>query len=320
METLFKDWRARCSGLGTILTNRPIINKGLLSDIEALEKEKKTGLNVNGNKVKWTDTKQEKLKGLIAKRDAPDELTQGHKTYLKTVFNDVFYRRKRVVVNKYVRKGTFNEQDSFDLLTRVDGNTFFSKNIERFSNDYIEGEPDIVYPWLIDIKSNWDKDTFDNAEVTDHYLWQVKGYIWLMLSNKVLTTYKGELVYCLVNCRPSDLQNEKTSIYYRLGCPSDMDQNYIEILQQIERNMIFDIEAWKNLEETNEITGEVVKVNENYQWLNDSLDFDMPGAVRVKRFWITLNTRDIAFIKSRVKLARKYLMELEEEEYRKMGL
>ena len=60
MESKFKDWKSRCSSLGHLLTNRPEFTKDDAKLLKALQKEKKTGLNENGNKTKWTDSKQAK--------------------------------------------------------------------------------------------------------------------------------------------------------------------------------------------------------------------------------------------------------------------
>ena len=69
--------------------------------------------------------------------------------------------------------------------------------------------------------------------------------------------------------------------------------------------MIFDIDKW-NYEFP------------NYVWYNTVFDFSIPKPLRVKRFQIDANREHYDFIKSRVIMARKYLMEKESVELEKI--
>lgn len=296
-ESLFKDWKCRCSSLGHILTNRPEFTKEQKKELEALEEEKKTGFNANGNKTKWTSTKENKRTALINKRDAPDSLSPGIITHLDNVFRSVFWKRRRLLHNKFLDKGNLAEEDSLELKSQLDG-FFYIKNDEQLENDYINGCPDNKQIKIRDTKTNYDLESFDNAELTSLYKWQIKGYTWLAL--KELKNWSGELDYCLVNNPIHQLQNEITSLYYKMGTPDDDEPRWIEAKQQIERNMIFDIKKWK-------------ETYPHYQFDNTILDFEIPAIYRVKTFEVKLSTKDIKFIKHRVKLCRKYLMKKEKE-------
>lgn len=146
-----------------------------------------------------------------------------------------------------------------------------------------------------DIKTNFDKDSFDNAELTKLYQWQVRAYLYLCGFTK------GELVYCLVNNPYHQLQNKKQHLWYQLGNPDDTDKEYQTELQQLERNMIFDIEAWK-------------QNYPNYDFENPVLDFSISKIRRIKRFDVELLPEHIAFIKKRVKMCREYLIKKEQAE------
>ena len=302
MKSQFKKWKCRASSMGHICTKRETITKDQLADIKALEDEKETGLNANGNKVKWTDNKENKLSSLISKRDAPDELPAGVKTHLDNVFRSQFWGRNRILFNKYLDKGNLAEEDSLELLSQIDG-TFYAKNDDFFENAYAQGTPDNIQGMIRDAKTNFDMESFDNAELTSLYKWQVKTYIWMLISK--LKNYHGELFYALVNNPYHQLNNDITSMYYKMGQPDDDDDRYMEYKRQMERNMIFDIKRWK-------------ENYPGYPFVNENLDFDVPAVLRIKRFPVTLNNQDIKFMKQRVVMCRDYLIEKENEVLNKL--
>tara|TARA_R110002020_G_C16311651_1_gene773902 strand:- start:2904 stop:3821 length:918 start_codon:yes stop_codon:yes gene_type:complete len=302
MKSKFKDWKCRCSSLGHILTNRPSFNKHDQKLLDAFEKEKKTGINTNGNKTKWTDSKETKLQTLLTKKNAPDSLPDGAKTHLDNIFRGVFWGRNRLLYNKYLDKGNLGEEDSLDLLSHVDG-FFYSKNTEKFKNKWIIGTPDNTEGKIRDIKTNWDMESFEKAELTSLYTWQCKAYVWLLLGK--LKNYKAELVYCLVNNPYHQLMQEKTGLYYKLGTPEEHENRWVDAISQLERNMIFDVSKWK-------------EAYPGYDFYNTELNFSIPPHLRIKRFDITLNTQDIKFMKSRVTMAKKYLIEKEQEVLKKI--
>lgn len=292
--SLFTNWLERASMGGHILTYKEKISEKELNEIKNLSNEKNSGLNANGNKVKWTNNKKEKLALLIAKRDAKETLPKGVITHLDNVFRNEFDGRKRHLKNKYLDKGNICEQDSMQLLSDIDGE-FYEAHEKYYENDFICGTPDIVFEDVKDIKSNYDKDSFDNAELTTLYTWQVRFYLWLCGYTK------GELVYCLVNNTIDDLLNQK---YYLKNSLNDLDgtsEEYKKQVQQLERNMIFDIDAWK-------------KNYPNYEFENTELNFSISKIRRIKRFDIELLPEHITFIKKRVKMCREYLIEKEKTE------
>ena len=292
-DSKFLNWKERCSQGGKLMTNLVTQNdiKKIDDEIKVYLLEKANGINANGNKVKWTDNKQIALDKLLAKKNNPDELPTGAKSHLDEVFRDVFWGRKRDLQNKYLTKGLTEEESGLGLLSLID-DKFYIKNKDKFENDFIIGTPDSVGDIVIDIKCNWDLDSFDKAEMTTLYEWQIKFYLWL--TNKT----KGQLVYCLVNNPAHQIQEAKKTLWFKSGCPDDDNEKWVEARKQLEKNMVFDIPLFKE-----EYPG--------YDFENEILDFTIPAIYRVKKFEVELFPDDIVNIKSRVKLAREYLMEKE---------
>lgn len=292
-KLIFENWKCRCSSLGNIMTNLDGITTKQLEEITTLENEKRTGINVNGNKVSFTPNKAEKLKELIAKRDKPDELPAGAISWLEEEFRHKFWGRRRILQNKYLDKGLMCEEDALQLLSDVDG-AFYYKNDEQLENDYLTGCPDNRQDKIRDTKANYDLESFDKADLTNLYAWQLKGYLYLDRQSL------AELDYCLVNNPKSELDHAKKSIYFNMDMPSEENEDWIEAMAQVERNMIFDVAAWK-------------KNYPDYDFYNQGLDFSIPKHLRVKKFEVTLEDGDIENIIRRVKLARYWLREKELE-------
>lgn len=298
MESLFKNWKCRASSGGKILTKEEGITQKQLDRIEELKYERDNLKNKNGNAVKWTDTKKEELLKLIEIRDKKDELPSGVKSYLDDVFRDVFWGRKRQLSTNKMEKGTDCEPDSLQLLSDIDG-VYYAENTKQFSNDYITGEPDSYQFNIKEIKSNYDLESFENAELTSLYKWQTRFYIWLCGKTD------GELIYCLVN---NPIKQLNQAIYYlklKYDIIDEPTEKFTKEAQQVERNMIFDIAKWN-------------EDYPNYEWHNTELDFDIPKELRIKRFHVDLFPEHIAFIKKRIEMAREYLIEKEQVELEKI--
>ena len=182
------------------------------------------------------------------------------KTHLDNIFRGVFWGRSRLLYNKYLDKGNFCEEDSLELVSNIDG-FFYSKNTIRFENKWISGEPDNIENHVKDTKTNFDMESFEKAELTSLYTWQVKSYVWLTYPQ--LKKYKGELVYCLVNNPYHQLMQEKTGLYYKLGTPAEDEERWVRAVSQLERNMIFDVAKWK-------------EAYPGYDFYNADLNFSIP--------------------------------------------
>ncbi len=294
METnlKFTRWKERASQGGKLMAKIEGISEVQLDKIKELETERDTLVNKNGNKVKWTGNKGLELQKLIDLRDAEDSLPNGAITHCEDVFRRVFWKRERILDNKYLRKGLRQEDDAVGLKSEVDGE-FYIKNEQYFENDFVCGTPDIIFgDTVFDTKCNYDLESFDNADLTSLYEWQLKIYLWLTGCKK------GELVYALVNNPVEQISNEITRRFYAMGCPDNDNEEWIETKQLIERNMIFDIPLFK-------------KQNPGYIFENEILDFHIPAKRRIKTFAVELDPDDILNIKSRVVLAREFLVKKE---------
>jgi len=300
-KLMFIEWEERSSALGAIMTNLDPITELELQEIKDLVNEQRTGLNANGRSTKWTDTKIARLKSLQKKEKG--ELPTGAMTHLDEVFRNVFWKRRRFLANKYLEKGSLQEQDAtIDVRTfeELSGNKIYmEQNGFWKSNGYTNGTEDIVtddHVW--DTKCSFDLQSFDEKDspTTDN-TWQIKDYCWR--NNKK----SGYVVYVLVNNPIHQLINEKNRLFYAMGNPSDDNEEYIEALCQLERNMIFDIPKFQ-------------KDYPNYTFVNENLDFSIPLQFRVKKFKVEVTEDDILNIKLRVTMARKYLVDKEIAHYK----
>ena len=113
---MFRNYKQRCHALGNLMTNLNSITDGQLDKIATLEKRRDLAISDPTQAKPLTATMEETLSDLIGKRDAPDALPAGAKSYLDTVFRELYWGRKRLLDNRYLSKGLFGEQDSLKLM------------------------------------------------------------------------------------------------------------------------------------------------------------------------------------------------------------
>jgi hypothetical protein len=186
------------------------------------------------------------------------------------------YGRKRDIQTKQMKKGIEAEQDSIDLLSMY-LKLPFSKNEERFKNDFITGLPDIINgDTIIDIKSSYDLWTFLGNipdKLDNLYYWQMQSYMWLT------GTRKATIAYCLVNTPESIIQQEKFYLLKKMDVISEESPEFIKEAMKIEFNMTFDD----------------ISINE-----------------RILTFNVNRSEDDILRIENKVLKARTFLQELEQ--------
>lgn len=169
-------------------------------------------------KIKLTDKQAQTRDELIAKRDAPYELSQGAKTLIEEVIDQEVYGYKVNFSTKETMKGTVVEDDSIDLYNRIHF-TSYEKSDMELKYDIMSGHPDIVDEVnlrVIDIKSPWSKKTFPKRpESNTLYEWQIKSYLFMLRESTGKDYRKGEVAYMLVNT-PEDLipQNDDDSLHF----------------------------------------------------------------------------------------------------------
>lgn len=107
-------------------------------------------------------------------------LSEGAKTYLRTLAKQIIYGVDFEVNVKYMRKGIACEQDGIDLLNKILFKRYV-KNTIRIETDLMSGEADIVQPdYGRDIKVSWSLETFPATQEDAHdsgYEWQIRGYM-----------------------------------------------------------------------------------------------------------------------------------------------
>jgi len=177
------------------------------------------------NKIKLTEKQAEKRDELIAKRDAPIELSQGAKSLVESIVEQEVYQYKTHFSSKQTDKGTKVEDESIQVYNRL----FFTdyKKLEEgdkyaeLSTEFLSGHPDIVSEVekkVIDIKSSWDKSTFPKLPEqakNSTYEWQVKTYLYMLSLITGDEWTKGEIAHVLTNT-PEELLSDwdEPSLHY----------------------------------------------------------------------------------------------------------
>ena len=171
-----------------------------------------------------------------------EKISETTKTYLRELYLENNYDRRKDFTLKYTEKRNICEPESISMLSRIDKLEYF-KNTEHYSNEYIHGTPDITVFKLIDVKTSWDIFTFMEAELKKEYYWQLQSYMWL-------TGYKeSELVYTLVDTPDYLIANEQkrqwNQLMYKEGIRGI---NEVEFNDEITKNLIYtDIEESKRI-------------------------------------------------------------------------
>lgn len=227
-------------------------------------------------------------------------LSQTAKTFLREIFIEKKYGRRKDFESKYTEKGLVNEDFGITLYCIVK-KLLYKKNVVRFNNQFITGEPDLLSSTThpehgVDIKCSWSIWTFPykDDELSDAYWWQNQCYMYLTGAKEWSTAF------CLVNASASLITNEKKSVWYKMECPDMGDDNYPEYLDkciEIEKNMIFNISEFKQENPGFDIDTKV--------W-----SYDIPFDDRVLEFKMSRDEDAIKKIESVVIRARKYLNEL----------
>jgi hypothetical protein len=317
MKDTLKNWLCRSSQSSKIMTGTIPNKEDFNKKISELESERDTLVNVNGNRVKWTDNKKEELSKLIKKRDTPlfKLMPKTFTSELRKIYRQESHDRVFNFINKYTVKGIRQEEESITTymmyLNSIGTRILFTKNEERFSNDFISGTPDLM-PQVIDgkkvgfdVKSSWDLDTFPFKEddLIDSYYWQNQCYMWLTDADEWRTAH------CLVNLHEHGLNNEKNKYFYAYDIPQTPDDEYYdELIKQyriLERRYIFDYDRFVSVypHHNMEISRQEWKDN----------NWDIPLEKRVIEKTVVRSEDSINKLKERIELGREYLIKLSEQ-------
>jgi hypothetical protein len=125
-----------------------------------------------------------------------EQLSETAKSEIRKIAKEQFFGFSSIIVTKPMIKGKDWEHESIALVNQVRG-TFYFKNNERFENEFLTGEPDIILDdMIIDVKSSWSLETFPatpDEGVNKDYMWQLFAYCWL------LGKWQAELIYCMID-------------------------------------------------------------------------------------------------------------------------
>ena len=200
-------------------------------------------------------------------RTKSEVLSKTAKSYIEKLFKENEFGYYENISSRYLDKGIQMEDIAIQMTSEVLNWEFVSKNSERFNNDFITGEPDILTDNLLaDIKCSWDMGTFpifENEIPNKMYYWQLQSYMWLC-GHEV-----SELVYTLVNTPFQIVEDEVRRAHWKLNLiDEDLDVR------------------------------EAVQASHNFDHLPDTL--------RVKRFIVKRDNEALEKIKQRVEVAREY--------------
>ena len=204
---------------------------------------------------------------MIEPRSKSEVLSQTAKSYIEDLFNELEFGYRKEFSSRYTDKGLEMEDEAIQFASEQFDWDFVVKNTERFTNDYITGEPDINTDLLLaDIKCSWSLDTYPMFEAdlkNKDYYWQLQGYMWLTGKTE------AELVYCLMNTPLQIVEDEVRRAHWKAGLiDEDIDLRH------------------------------EVQTKHNYD--------NIPSKLRVKRYIVERDEKAIEKIIEKVEIAREY--------------
>lgn len=253
---------------------------GSISKTELSEKQKVT-LKELTEKETLTPKQEQELTRLIAKHNAPPQLSEGGKTLVKTMFNGLIRGTYSFSFsNKYTEKGILVEDLAINRIAKVNGwGSFLNANkigVELRDN-YGIGHPDAYSKTKkigFDVKSSFADESFPlfEEELTErNYIWQAK----------------------------------------RLAMMSELDQWHVCFSLENTPEYLIKKEAytlWRQGFNEGQVTDSFI--DEVRQMHN----FDhLPDWARVRTFTVECTSDDIDLAHRRAELARDYFFELVEK-------
>lgn len=211
---------------------------------------------------------------LTEPRNKSEKLSETAKTYIQDLFKENELGIYKDISSRYLDKGIQLEDQAIQFAADVLGWEFVTKNTERFSNEWLTGEPDVLTDSLLaDIKCSWSGSTFpmfDTELKNKDYYWQLQGY--MMLTGKE----EAELVYCLLNTPFEIVEDEVRREHWKLHLiDEDLDvRNAVQMMHNFDH---------------------------------------IPDKMRVKRFIVKKDEQAFERIKEKVILARNYYQQLKEQ-------
>jgi hypothetical protein len=188
------------------------------------------------DKIKLTDKQATLRDELIAKRDAPYELSTGAKTLIEEAVEEELWGYKPSFSSRETTKGIMVENDSIELYNRLNFTNHTKSEISLSYKGILTGHPDIANDKtnvVIDIKSPWSKKTFPKTlekARNSQYEWQVKLYLFMLTKTTGVKWSQGRIAYMLVNT-PEELipESDSDSLHYMDDLPDNMRQVIVPV-------------------------------------------------------------------------------------------
>jgi len=225
------------------------------------------------------------------------------KTYLREIFLEKKYGRRKEITTKQMVKGVENEEIGITVYSRWAKKLYY-KNEVRLKNEYLTGEPDcsdnkdiMKTKKGVDIKLSWSIFTFPfpDDKLDKGYECQNQGYMNLTGADEWSTAF------ILVNAPGHLILDEKKRLQYKMNCSLD-EPEYIEKCIEIEKNYIFNIKEFKNEEPGFDMDCK--------EWTIKNPIWDIPLNERVIEFNSYRDDEFINNIPQTVGKARKYMNQL----------
>ena len=208
---------------------------------------------------------------MTSPRTKGELLSETAKSYVQDLFKEKELGIYKEFWSRYTDKGLQMEDEAIEFASQVLGWDFVVKNTERYNNDWITGEPDVITKDLLaDIKCSWDGTTFplfDTELKNKDYFWQMQGYMFLT------SLERTELVYCLMNTPHEIVEDEVRRAHWKANL---IDED-LDLRQAVQSQHNFN---------------------------------HIPNNLRIKRFIIEKDEEAIDKIKEKVELAREYYEQL----------
>lgn len=210
---------------------------------------------------------------MVESRSKSEVLSETSKNYIQKIFKEKELGIYEEINSKYLTKGIENEDVAIQMASDVFNWEFVLKNTERFTNNFVTGEPDILTDSLLaDVKCSWNAKTFpmfDTELKNKMYFWQMQSYMFLTGHET------SELVYCLTNTPFEIVEDEVRREHWKAGF---IDEN-LDLRDAVQAMHNFD---------------------------------HLPIELRVKRFIVERDDKAIEKIKERVEVAREYYQSLKQ--------
>jgi len=206
--------------------------------------------------------------------------------------------RSKDAQGRMLDKGIMKEEESITLYSKVAGK-LFTKNKERLTNDFLNGECDNSQNKTIrDIKTSWEYNSFPlrSLEINNPvYEWQLDGYMDLW------TFKKSELIHTLVDTPFNLIDDELRSLDWKcnvMDSEGNIREKCIDLVVETVSNHIYTIKGLKEYCDQS--------FNVHLEWFEGKFK-EIPEEIRIKIFEHKYSSERNTQMKQMILLARGYM-------------